>query len=185
MKRYLIIAGIIAILIIVLSGMTGPMLVLFGVVAFVVIAFKRHTNSKILNQTLREIDRMSGEEFEHYVAKLFRSLGYNAQVTKTSGDYGADVIATRFLKGKSEKIAIQCKRYQGKVGISAVQEVIGAKAYYDTSKAYVITNSYFTQAAKNLACRSKVVLWDRDTLQTRLNKIAGRIEEENETEDWE
>lgn len=185
MKRYLIIAVAVILAICILPNLTLPALLLFAAVAFVLIAFKRRSKLNLFNRTLREIDAMSGEEFEHYVARLFRSLGYKAQVTKTSGDYGADVIATRFLRGKSEKIAIQCKRYRGKVGISAVQEVIGAKAYYSANKAYVVTNNYYTEAAKNLACRSKVILWDRDTLQARLSKMSKYQNDDDELKEWE
>lgn len=187
MKRYLIIAVAVILALFILPNITLPALLLFTAVAFVLIVFKKRSKHNLFNRTLREIDAMSGEEFEHYVARLFKSLGYKAQVTKTSGDYGADVIATRFLRGKGEKIAIQCKRYRGKVGISAVQEVIGAKAYYNANKAYVVTNNYYTDAAKNLAYRSKVILWDRDTLQARLCKTSKfqDDEEDSEIEEWE
>src|SRR5260370_20876596 len=56
---------------------------------------------------LDQIDTMSGIEFEQYVAAVLQGVGYRAlKYTKTTGDFGVDLIAT---KGKG-KIAVQCKR---------------------------------------------------------------------------
>ncbi|MFS8602644.1 restriction endonuclease [Priestia megaterium] len=52
------------------------------------------------------IDKMDGYQFEIYLQALFQQLGYKPQVTKKSGDFGADLV----MKGK-EKIVIQAKRY--------------------------------------------------------------------------
>lgn len=38
---------------------------------------------------------MSGQEFEQFVSSLFNELGYETSVTKTSGDQGIDVVATK------------------------------------------------------------------------------------------
>ncbi|MCL6573586.1 MAG: restriction endonuclease, partial [Bacillus sp. (in: Bacteria)] len=83
-----------------------------------------------------------------------------AEVTKASGDYGADLLLTKGAK----KVVVQAKRYSKDVGIKAVQEVIGAKSYYTAQDAWVVSNSYFTKAAKALAQKSNVLLVDRDEL---------------------
>ncbi len=54
-------------------------------------------------------------------------MGYKNKVTKGSYDFGADFIVS---DGKN-KIVIQAKRYQSKVGIKSVQEVFSAMHYYD------------------------------------------------------
>lgn len=46
---------------------------------------------------------MTPEEYEHYVAQLFKEMGYKTDVTSFSNDYGVDIFA---FKGE-EKIAIQ------------------------------------------------------------------------------
>ncbi|MFD1735928.1 restriction endonuclease [Bacillus salitolerans] len=38
-----------------------------------------------------EVDEMDGHDFEHYLAPLFERLGYRAEVTKGSCDFGADL----------------------------------------------------------------------------------------------
>lgn len=107
---------------------------------------------------IKKIDKMAGDEFERYLCSYFRSRGYNASVTKKSGDFGADLILDRF----GRRTVVQVKRYKNKVGISAVQEAIGAIAYYNADKGIVVTNSYFTKSAKALAEANNIDLLDRD-----------------------
>lgn len=99
---------------------------------------------------------------------FFQQLGYKIQVTPSSGDFGADLV----MKGK-EKIVIQAKRYSAKnrVSLSAVQEVYAAKAYYKANQAWVVTNSYFTKQAKELAAACDVTLVDRADLQKFINEV--------------
>ena len=106
------------------------------------------------------IDTLSGLEFEEYFAKILIKLGYNAQVTKASGDDGGDIIATK----ENVKYVFQCKNYSETVGNKAVQEVYTAKDIYKCDKSIVITNNYFTKQAKKEAEILSVELWDRDIL---------------------
>ncbi|HEY9569713.1 MAG TPA: restriction endonuclease, partial [Metalysinibacillus sp.] len=77
-----------------------------------------------------------------------------------SGDYGADLI----LHKDGQKIVVQAKRYKNNVGIRAVQEIIPAVAYYKADVAWVVTNSYLTKQAQNLADSNDVVIIDREEL---------------------
>ena len=98
---------------------------------------------------------MTGLEYEKLVAKYLRHNGYNrVSVKKGSGDYGVDVVA---YKGQ-HKYAIQCKYYSSPVGLSAVQEAVAGKAFYNCDRAMVVTNNTFTEAAFNLAQSNGVVL---------------------------
>lgn len=113
------------------------------------------------------IDKMDGIHFEHYLKELFLTQGYKVNVTKAAGDYGADLI----LKNDKDKILVQAKRYSKNVGIKAVQEIAGAKTYYEGTEAWVVTNSYFTKAAKELASKLGVKLIDREELITIILKM--------------
>lgn len=107
---------------------------------------------------------MTGIEFEEFLKAHFQSLGYRVTLTQASHDYGADLI----LKDRNgEKTAVQAKKYSGKVGIKAVQEISGAVGYYGADKAIVVTNSYFTSSAVQLAKSNAVELWDRNQLIQR------------------
>lgn len=122
----------------------------------VIMKYKRLQRSGI-----QQIDKMEGFEFERYLKTLLSGLGNKkVKVTQETGDYGADLIMNR----DGKKIVIQAKRYNNKVGISAIQEISAAVAYYNADEAWVITNSYFTQPAKNLAEKNNVMLIDRGLL---------------------
>ncbi len=105
-------------------------------------------------------DRLSGIEFEEYLLRVFKKLGCEGMVTQASGDFGADLL----VKKDGETIVVQAKRYSDPVGISAVQEIIGAKSYYSASKCIVVTTSSFTPSAVALARASGVELWNRQRL---------------------
>ncbi|MEG4508250.1 restriction endonuclease [Microcoleus sp. F6_B4] len=107
-----------------------------------------------------QVDRMTGEEFEEFLACCFRNLGYAVEMTPKTGDFGADLILSKARK----KTVVQAKRYQGKVGNSAVQEVVSAVKYYGAQDAIVITNSMFTSNAHKLAQANGVQLWGREQL---------------------
>lgn len=116
------------------------------------------------SQTIDDIDIMTGEEFEHFIATLFARMGYSTQVTQLSGDQGIDVIAEK----DGKKLGIQAKCYSGSVGNSAIQEAAAGKAHYNLDKVLVITNNYFTDSARQLAASNNVVLWDRTLLKEKI-----------------
>ncbi|HYF93973.1 MAG TPA: restriction endonuclease [Symbiobacteriaceae bacterium] len=106
---------------------------------------------------LSDIRRMSWRDFEKYLAHLFRSLGYQTEVTPPSGDYGVDVILT---DGSGRRIAVQAKRWKGKkVGAPEIQKTIGGAAYYKCQQAIVVTTSGYTDQAQEMARKTGVQLW--------------------------
>lgn len=92
-----------------------------------------------------------GIAYKRYVASILVRQGYRVSFTKKSGDFGADILAQRF----GIRLCVQCKAY--KSGISAVQEVLGAMAYYGGQG--VVAATGFTKSARELAMRSNVLLW--------------------------
>jgi restriction system protein len=111
-------------------------------------------------KTLSHVDDLDGYEFEWLVADLYEKKGYSVNVTKLSGDYGVDIIA----KKGNEVLAIQAKRYTDKVGVKAVQEALAGATYYKATNAVVVTNSFFTDPAKQLAERIGVKLINKKRL---------------------
>jgi HJR/Mrr/RecB family endonuclease len=111
-------------------------------------------------RNIASVDALSGVEFEVAIANLYERKGYQVTLTKASGDFGVDVLATR----ESESLAIQAKRYAGNVGVAAVQEVAAGTRYYKASVAIVVTNSFFTEQAKVLAKTLRVRLIDKKGL---------------------
>lgn len=90
---------------------------------------------------------MRGTDFEHFLATVLREQGAMVQLTKTSGDQGVDLVAII----DNRRIAIQAKGYAGSVGNAAVQQVVAGRAMYHCEGCAVITNSYFTPSAIELA----------------------------------
>lgn len=110
--------------------------------------------------TIYDVDRLTGTQFEKFMEDLLNANGYSdAQVTGNAGDQGGDILAYN----DDEKFIIQAKNYalNKKVTNSAVQEVLGAIAYYGADKGIVVTNSFFTSSAKELAEVNNITLWDR------------------------
>ena len=111
----------------------------------------------------RSASGMSGEQFERYVANQLEARGYhNIQFTPATGDYGVDILATKH----GRVYAFQCKRYNGSVGVRAVQEVYSGSRKYNADRAVVITNSKYTPNAKTLAHDLGVSLWDLEVLDS-------------------
>lgn len=110
---------------------------------------------------LEEVDQMDGFSFEYFVAELLKKNGYNqVVVTSGSGDFGVDITAYK----DNKKHAFQCKNYQSKLGVSPIQEVYSGAPKYNASICVVVTNSYFTPHAQELARHLNVILWDRSEL---------------------
>jgi restriction system protein len=132
----------------------------FGLFICVQIFLRIYKYYRLLRSNIRKIDKMDGKEFEKYLELIFKNAGYKVINTPHSGDYGGDLL----IEKKGEKSIVQAKRYQGLVGLKAVQEAYTSKNYYGCTSAIVITNSYFTKQAKTLAEANGVILWDRDIL---------------------
>ena len=121
---------------------------------------KRSRRKKYLQSSLSVLDRLDGKDFEDYVKALFEDQGYYVEKTPASHDYGGDLL---LIKNRIRTV-VQVKRYRSKVGVSAVQQVTAAKAYYNATKAIVVTNNYYSGSAIKLAKINDVELWDRDRL---------------------
>ena len=120
-----------------------------------------------------DLDQLSGVEFEYFLAGLYRSQGFKAEVTPTSGDYGADLI----LSKEGQRIAVQAKRYMGSVGVSAVQEALSGQAYYQCQESWVITTGTFTANALELAKKSGVKMIGRSEIGSLMAQHQEKLNE--------
>ena len=137
-------------------------IVLVGFAAYTLLTKDKRMYQKA---SIPEVDRMTGKEFEEYLKGYFETHGYTVSLTKDSHDFGIDLIIRKRMKtGMMMKIAVQAKHYSKNVGISAVQQAIAGKAFYEANKSMVVTNRYFTASARDLAESNGVVLWDRNKL---------------------
>lgn len=121
------------------------------------------------NIDLKEIDNLSGVDFEELLIEKFNSLGIKARGTSASGDYGADIILETV---NDTRIIVQCKRFKNKVNLKAVQEVVAATNHYSGDFGLVITNNGYLKSAIKLAESADIELWGRDQL---IDLLAGDV----------
>lgn len=114
------------------------------------------------------VDDLDPVEFEHYCADRLRNSGWDVRVTQASGDQGIDLIANR----GNVKAVFQCKKYSQPVGNGAVQEIIAGKQFEQAHIAAVVSNSTYTQSAKQLATTTGVHLLHFTELE-RFAEMAG------------
>ena len=93
---------------------------------------------------------LKGHAFEHFVADLFRALGYQTRVTQASGDKGIDVIAHRDELGiEPPIIKIQAKSTTNTVGDPEVSQLFGKVA--DGEFGVLVTLGPFSKQARDFA----------------------------------
>jgi len=121
--------------------------------------------------SIAKIDKMTGQEFELFVERLFRVLEKDrinkTEFTPSTGDQGCDLIV-HYRNG--DRLGIQCKRYASKVNNKAVQNIVTAKAMYGLTLMMVFTNNYYTSGAQEAARSNRVELVDRDQLVKMTNR---------------
>jgi hypothetical protein len=120
-------------------------------------AYFQDRRHRLLVQQWRHL---RGIQFEQFLVEVFEALGYIVSTTRTTGDQGVDLLAT---KG-NRTIAIQAKGYANSVGNDAVQQAFAGKAYYRCNCCAVVTNSSFTKSAEELATSVDCLLIDGDRL---------------------
>jgi hypothetical protein len=106
---------------------------------------------------------LQGNDFQHFLAAVFRLLDYGVEETGQSGDHGVDLIVTR----QNKRIAIQVKGYASgnSVDNKAVQEAYSGKDIWQCHACAVITNSRYTKQAIDDAARLGCVMIDELTIR--------------------
>ncbi len=130
-------------------------------------ALERKLSAGVSFVSIKDIDKLSGYGFENFLKSLFEKMGYKVEQTKSSKDQGADLVVSKL----GEKIVVQAKRYSGKVGNKAIQEITAAIKHYEADRGMVVTNSEFTRSAMELAKSNNIELIDRYKLEKLINRF--------------
>lgn len=112
------------------------------------------------NPTMAAVDRMTGLEFEKYIATLLKLQSYSHVTLTEEYDLGVDIIAHK----DGVRWGIQVKCYSGLVKAEAVRQVVTALKHYKCDQAMVVTNNVFSVTARKLAVSNGCLLVDRDGL---------------------
>lgn len=119
------------------------------------------------NRRMGTMDEMEGHDFEYFCADLLEKQGFTeVEVTRGSGDFGVDILAEK----DGVTYAVQCKRYNGPVGVDAVLRTYAGRDYYDRMVGAVMTNQYFTTPAVSAAEKLRILLWDRGYVDSMLEE---------------
>ena len=110
-----------------------------------------------------EVSDISPYEFELVVADLWEDLGWETTVTSQSQDRGIDIVAMK-QSPFTQKMLIQAKAYDenNKIGSAEVRKYATLyKQEPDVDQVVIVTTSYFTEQAKQLAADLNVKLVDK------------------------
>lgn len=125
----------------------------------------------------RNLDALSGIEFERMVTTLLVKMGFRAEMTKASGDGGIDIIANLEKPIIGGRYLIQCKRFdtETQIGAPMIREFYGALvADGKALKGIFVTTSRFTTQARDFAHSLPLELIDGQQLQTLLEQYQDR-----------
>lgn len=176
--------GLVILMLILYVIATHPLILIpIIAIAVTIILIYRHRKKKwkmqyleaLRSMSVSDLDELDGIAFEHFLKTLFEIDGYKVELTKPSRDMGADLIVKR--NGKT--MAIQAKRYSGKVGVDAVQQVVSSINFYRTDGGMVITNSEYTSPAVKLAKVNGIELIDKSDLENLIVNIYERNNKKN------
>ncbi|MEC8964976.1 MAG: restriction endonuclease [Pseudomonadota bacterium] len=110
------------------------------------------------------ICEITPRQFEEIVAEVFKSKGYEVDLTKRTRDGGKDIIAIHTDSlGISNKYFIECKCYSenNKINVDVVRTLYGVKNTKDgPNKAILVTTSTFTNDARKFVENEASSSWD-------------------------
>lgn len=95
-----------------------------------------------------DIFSLSPRKFEELVGDVYSNIGWKVELTKQSRDGGVDLVCLKHSSGES--CIVECKRYakSRKVGIAAIDRLVGAAFRTNTRSAHLVTSSSFSKPAK-------------------------------------
>ena len=106
------------------------------------------------------LQNLSGVDFERLILALLTRMGFHAEMTKTTGDGGIDIIAVLDKPIIGGRYLFQCKRFSPDnfVGGPTVRDFYGAVTADRAIKGILITTSDFTAQAREFAEKAGVEL---------------------------
>jgi restriction system protein len=98
--------------------------------------------------------RLSGHAFEKALGKVFQQSGYEAEVTKGSGDEGIDLILT----DKNGRIAVQAKNHAKPVAPAVARDLFGAMQHGNFDRGMIVSSGGFTKNVYEFVSGKKIEL---------------------------
>ncbi|MGW1768722.1 restriction endonuclease [Streptomyces sp. NPDC002073] len=129
-------------------------------------AWRAQEEARARELSMAQVDALTWQEFETYIAQLCRRDGCKEVVVSgKSGDLGADVVG---YLADGRKLVIQCKKYAPHRSVPSqdMQKFVGtARPEHGADVALFVTTCHaFTKDARGLALRQDIVALHRDLL---------------------
>jgi hypothetical protein len=117
-----------------------------------------------------------GNAFEKKFCRLLNDAGYVVRTTPISGDDGIDIIAEK----SGERVIIQCKNHNSKIGAPEVRDFIGAltiqKIDEPATKGWIVSVSGFSQPTLDKYDKFELIeLWDFARIEELVNSTYHRL----------
>jgi restriction system protein len=110
---------------------------------------------------------LSGRQFEHELANLFRKLGLKADVTTASDDKGVDIWMIR----NGKPIPVQCKAHKRPIGPAAAREFYGSMIHFKAEAGILASLSGFTKGALEYTRNKPIELIDLNWILHNQKKV--------------
>jgi len=110
-------------------------------------------------------------EFEALVGNLFKKMGLETRLTRSSRDGGVDAVAFDMRPVLGGKIVIQAKRYKNTVGISAVRDLYGTMLNEGANKGIIVSTSGYGPDAYDFAKDKPIEMIDGGGLLYLLEQV--------------
>lgn len=124
------------------------------------------TGKELYLAVVNKLLELNPQEFEHFMAHILSTIGFQAAVTQYVGDKGVDVIGTLSAEGMAEiTLRLQVKRVTWSIGNDEVLKIRGALA--GDEHGAIVTTSKFTKQAREEAesqGKKKIALIDGKAL---------------------
>jgi restriction system protein len=110
---------------------------------------------------LEELQALSPDAFEEWVAARFRERGYTVELVGTQGDHGIDLIVTR----ADIQAVVQCKNYRSwSVGEPVLRDLFGAMHASGANHAFLVTTGRLTAPATVWVRGKPIDVWNGEFL---------------------
>ncbi len=134
--------------------------------------YQAMTSAQPADWSLPLLRSLEWKRFEMVCAEYFRLLGKRVETVSHGADGGID--ARVYAKDSNVmKFAIQCKAWDGMVGIKPIRELFGVMAHESAGKGIFMATSGFTAEARQFAAehKDKLFLIDGEKFLSMLAKL--------------
>lgn len=118
---------------------------------------------RIIAESLDDLHALSPEDFEAFVAQVFRTQGFKVWDIRFTADHGVDL---QLITPEGKSAVAQVKRYEDNVGEPAVRDLLGTMIHAGADRAFIINTGGFSGPAHEWVAGKPITLVDgRQLLQ--------------------